>query len=95
MADAVDPLLNDAVDFYIQAIDYCQIRQARFRHWSVLEFEKLCRNLANGRIPNNLAGILDGSGQFGRDPPRTARSRATSRDLARTACNTRKISCLG
>jgi hypothetical protein len=49
MADVVDLLLNDAIDFHVQAVNHhwnpatiTGVRQARFRHWSE---SGRCRNL--------------------------------------------------
>jgi hypothetical protein len=40
MADAVDHLLNDTVDLYVQVVDYCRINKSD----SDTGPEKLCRN---------------------------------------------------
>jgi len=56
MTDAVDHLLNDAVDHHRNPATVAGFRQARFWHWSVLEFENFCLNPVD-RIPTKLAGI--------------------------------------
>jgi hypothetical protein len=58
MANAVDPLLNNAVDLYVQAVDYRGFRQARFWHWSMPKYEKLCWNPAMSGYHHRIPAVL-------------------------------------
>jgi hypothetical protein len=44
MADVIDPLLNDAVDLYVQAVDYRWIPTSQILARSMPKSEKLYQN---------------------------------------------------
>jgi hypothetical protein len=62
MADTVDPLLNDYVDRHVQAVNYRQLVGIRPRLATVAGFRlDWLESGQNNRVPDHLAGILDGS----------------------------------
>jgi hypothetical protein len=70
MVDAVDSLLNNAVDFYVQAVDYCQISTSQIptpvgagiRQIKPKSGRSGRISSYSGQISSRLAGILAGSG---------------------------------